>query len=256
MSIEWWRSWHGAPIDPKWLSVARRAQVAPVTVVAMVWTLFDHASQAKGRGDVSRYVTEPVCDFLGVTNDDAERVMKALRDIGVITQNGRLAAWEERQPKKEDETATERKRAQRQRDKEESDSCDVTLGHAASRKVTLDKEKSRGEKEKRERGADAPAPAGKDYAFKGRFVEGLNQEDFGEWLKAYPTFTPTSLLAELKRCDEYYGGKGFSGKKPGNWFITASKWMERTHERAMQEKKTGTTRRHSPEIELAIRGAR
>jgi hypothetical protein len=108
-----------------------------------------------------------------------------------------------------------------------------------------------------ERAADAATtPAGKDFAFKGRFVKGLNQEDFSEWLKAYPTFTRTSLLAELKRCDEYYGGRGFSGKVPKNWFVTTSSWLGRTHERAMEAKKTGTTRRHSPEIELAIRGAR
>ena len=37
----WFRSWHGAPTDPKWLGIAKRAGVAPGFAVAIAWALMD-----------------------------------------------------------------------------------------------------------------------------------------------------------------------------------------------------------------------
>ena len=55
MSIEWFRSWHGAPTDNKWLVIAKRAGVPAGMVSAVVWALFDYASQNENRGSVEDF---------------------------------------------------------------------------------------------------------------------------------------------------------------------------------------------------------
>lgn len=41
--MDWFRSHHGAPTDPKWQVIARRAKVTPAEVVALFWLLLDYA---------------------------------------------------------------------------------------------------------------------------------------------------------------------------------------------------------------------
>lgn len=55
---EWFRSWHGAPTDPKWLGIAKRSGVAPGIAVAVAWALMDRASQAADRGSIDGYDAE------------------------------------------------------------------------------------------------------------------------------------------------------------------------------------------------------
>jgi hypothetical protein len=62
---QWWRSWHGAPTDPKWLAIAQRTQTNAGTVSAVVWALFDCASQAEDRGDLSSFDVESYAAFSG-----------------------------------------------------------------------------------------------------------------------------------------------------------------------------------------------
>jgi len=100
MSIEWFRSWHGAPTDPKWRTVARRAGARPGDVAAVAWVLFDRASQADDRGSIDGYDAEVIADALGYEPDEIERIIAAMVDKGVII-GGRLAAWEKHQPKRE-----------------------------------------------------------------------------------------------------------------------------------------------------------
>lgn len=102
MSIEWFRSWHGAPTDPKWRTVARRAGARPGDVAAVAWVLFDRASQADDRGSIDGYDAEVIADALGYEPDEIERIIAAMVDKGVII-GGRLAAWEKHQPKRERE---------------------------------------------------------------------------------------------------------------------------------------------------------
>ena len=39
--IDWFRSWHGAPTDPKWLGDRKAAGIAPGFAVAIAWALMD-----------------------------------------------------------------------------------------------------------------------------------------------------------------------------------------------------------------------
>ena len=130
---DWFRSWHGAPTDNKWLLIARRANVPAGIVSAIWWALLDHASQALDRGKVRDFDVETYSIFSGFSEDQIRAVLAALTDKGLIL-NGVLISWEKRQPTKEDVTAVRRKRTQRERDKEKSARASrrVTPRHAMS----------------------------------------------------------------------------------------------------------------------------
>jgi hypothetical protein len=135
---DWFRSWHGAPTDSKWLGVARRAKVPVATVVATVWALFDDASQNTDRGSTQHFNAEDFAAFLGIDETDVQRVVAALVERGIIDSGGRLAAWDKRQSKRED-SSTLRVQAFRERQgstgngvkrTETHGNADVTHGNA------------------------------------------------------------------------------------------------------------------------------
>lgn len=140
--MDWFRSWHGAPTDNKWLVIAKRANVAPGMVSAVAWALLDHASQSNDRGSVEGFDVETYAMFTGWDESQIEAVIDAMQSKGVITEDGRLAAWEKRQPKKEDPTAADRQKKYRDakrnaivtRDNDDTD--DVTPSNDLSRGVT------------------------------------------------------------------------------------------------------------------------
>jgi len=114
--MDWWRSWHGAPTDTKWLLIARKAKVPPGVVSAIAWALLDHASQNATRGEVSDFDIETYAVFSGFDEDEIAAVITAMVEKGVIV-NGQIAAWEKRQPKAEDGTRAERQKRWRDRQK-------------------------------------------------------------------------------------------------------------------------------------------
>lgn len=114
---EWWRSWHGGPMDPKWLVVGKRTGVAPGIVSGIVWALLDHASQAHPRGSVSKFDVETYAIFSGFDEETIAAVIQALADKHVLTEEGMFVAWDERQPAREDSSA-KRTRNWRQKNKE------------------------------------------------------------------------------------------------------------------------------------------
>lgn len=128
--MDWFRSWHGAPTDTKWLVIARRANVAPGIVSAVAWALLDYASQHAERGSVAGFDAETYAAFSGFTEDDIAAVLTAMREKNIIDQDDRLTSWDKRQPKREDNSA-ERVKAFRERNSE-----DVTHCNAEKRTVT------------------------------------------------------------------------------------------------------------------------
>lgn len=161
--MDWWRSWHGAPIDPKWLLIARRAQVAPGMVSAVAWALFDYASQQPDRGSVAGFDTETYAEWAGWDEAQVVTVIYLMRAKSIITDDDRLAAWDDRQPKREDNST---ERVQRWRDNHRSTgvtqpvSSDETQCNATQHTETLDKirEESDTETESPE-GAPQAAPS-------------------------------------------------------------------------------------------------
>ena len=152
--MEWWRSWHGAPTDNKWLVIARKAGVVPGIVSAIAWALLDYASQNSNRGSIAGFDVETYAEFSGFTEADIEAVIAALRAKQVIDADDRLTAWDKRQPKREDDS-TQRVREHRARQKAlvtdvtEPPVTDVTQCNAVKQEVTLDTDtdKKREEKE-------------------------------------------------------------------------------------------------------------
>lgn len=105
MAIDWFRSYHGAPTDPKWLWVARKAQTVPGVVSAVWFALEDYASQNPDRGSVAGFDVETYAAFSGFEEETVAAICAALRHKGVIGDDDRLAAWARRQPKREDDSA-------------------------------------------------------------------------------------------------------------------------------------------------------
>jgi hypothetical protein len=136
---DWFRSWHGAPTDTKWLVIARRACTSPVIVSAVAWALMDHASQADERGDVSGFDIEGYATWAEIEESVVENVLDAMTTKGMIV-DGRLAAWERRQPKREDDS-TMRVRAFRDR----SNAMQRSVTHRNN--TEADTEKSREEQQ-------------------------------------------------------------------------------------------------------------
>jgi hypothetical protein len=162
--MDWFRSHHGAPTDPKWLTIGRRARVRPGDVAAIVWALLDHASQNEDdRGSIAGFDVEALADFYQYDVEQIEAVVAALVDKGIIAGN-RFSAWGKRQPKRErpDDNSASRVKAFREKHKasEMGVTSTVTPCNAAGRQETPREEEIRGEKSSGTNvpGADAPPP--------------------------------------------------------------------------------------------------
>lgn len=100
--MDWFRSWHGAPTDSKWLLIAKRSETQAGFVSAIVWALFDFASQnSADRGSVEAFDTETYAAFSGFEEATIKRVIECLKEKKLII-NGHLASWEKRQTKRDD----------------------------------------------------------------------------------------------------------------------------------------------------------
>jgi hypothetical protein len=117
---QWWRSWHGAPTDSKYLVVARRAGVCAGIVSAVMWALLDYASEHTPRGSIQNFDVETYAEFSGFTEADIQATIKALRDKQIVSPDGRFVSWDKRQPKREDDS-TPRVREYRRRQSEALD---------------------------------------------------------------------------------------------------------------------------------------
>lgn len=160
--MNWFRSWHGAPTDTKWLVIARKAEVAAGIVSAIAWALMDYASQHADRGSVDGFDTETYSAFSGIADGEVIAVIAAMRAKNVIDGANRLTNWDKRQPKREDDS-TGRVKAFRQRDRDTVTQCNaekrtVTHGNNTEKiQSREDTEQNREDTEKaRERAAAPP----------------------------------------------------------------------------------------------------
>lgn len=116
--MDWFRHYHGCAFDPKWRTIARRTGQT-IERVTFVWdTLMEYASgNNRDRGSVHGWSAEIVADHLMCEVQAIERVRDEIERMGCI-EDGRLAAWERRQPA--DPTAAERMRRYRERQKDQA----------------------------------------------------------------------------------------------------------------------------------------
>ena len=100
--MEWYRAYHGACSDAKWPIVARKAKVSVGVVVSVWFALLESASQASERGSVENFDPETVDALYGYEDGTTAAVFSAMLEKGLIC-DGRICAWDKRQPKRERE---------------------------------------------------------------------------------------------------------------------------------------------------------
>ena len=153
---DWFRWWHGTVTDAKFGLISEKAGCQLCEVIAVWVILLEHASQCHIRGDVSRFVTQDVTRHETVTpvtlrhdgvteiawssrmrHETVTAIVTAMCDVGLIVE-GRIEAWERRQPVREDavttgaKTAAQRAKEYRERKKlvTEKRHAHVTQRHA------------------------------------------------------------------------------------------------------------------------------
>lgn len=128
MSIDWFKSWHGAPTDNKWLVIAKRANVSPGIVSAIVWALLDCASQSGNRGSIETFDIETYSTYSGFSEEQIGAVINSLKDKELI-ENNVFSAWDRRQ-----DNSTDRVRKHREMKRMKHDET-----HETTDKTRLDK---------------------------------------------------------------------------------------------------------------------
>ena len=111
--MNWLRWYHGSVTDPKFATVAQRAKTSRANVISVWAYLLETASQTNKRGDVTRCDAEDAAMALDLEKGLVEAIFDAMRKKRLI-ENGRLAGWDKRQPKREDSNR-ERTRVYRDR---------------------------------------------------------------------------------------------------------------------------------------------
>jgi hypothetical protein len=148
--IEWFRWHHGSVTDPKFQLVARKAGASLPDVLAVWAYILEEASAADVRGEFSIDAEAVDCMF-GFEDGKTSSILSVMGARGILDGN-RIASWDKRQPKKEDDTATDRKRRQRERENQEKSSVtsdesrNVTQCHADVTQCHARGEESREEK--------------------------------------------------------------------------------------------------------------
>lgn len=118
--MEWYRAYHGTCSDPKWPIVARKAKVSVGVVVSVWFALLESASQASERGSVANFDPETVDALYGYDDGTTEAVFGAMLEKGLICE-GRICAWDKRQPKRErEDNSAARVRQHREKERQET----------------------------------------------------------------------------------------------------------------------------------------
>lgn len=165
--MDWFRWHHGSVTDPKFQLVAKKAGARPSDVISVWACLLEEASQSEDRGNPGSIDFESIDCLLGLDDGAARRIYDRMNERGLFSEDGRVEAWERRQPKREreDDTAAERKRRQRSNETTQSGTPAVTPSHAKSRQTepsddTSHQKTPRGEESREdERGIPSEAKA-------------------------------------------------------------------------------------------------
>ncbi len=96
-AYNWYRVYNGTTNDTKWPRLARDTKQNVATIVAVWFALLDCASRADNRGSVSDFSPEDIDVFYGLEDGTIGTIMDAMTKRGLITPDGRIAAWDKRQ---------------------------------------------------------------------------------------------------------------------------------------------------------------
>lgn len=116
--MEWFRHYHGLASDPKLTAVALTADVHHCMAVAAWCYVLEQASANVTRGNVTGLSAKVMAIGLRVSLPEAERLIKALEEEGLILPDGSVKAWEKRQRKSD--TSADRVRKWREKKADET----------------------------------------------------------------------------------------------------------------------------------------
>lgn len=213
--MDWFRWHHGSVTDPKFQLVAKRAGASVAEVIAVWAYILEHASQAAERGDFEGLDCEAVDLALGMHDGLTGRIIEQLGNRGLISGN-RVAAWDKRQPKREDDTANDRKRRQREREHELAMAAMSRTSHDESRNVTqchARGEESRVDKKEQEQAARATRLP----------KEWVLTAELEAWAKKERPDVNPALEAEKFR--DYWTAQGGQRGAKKDWAATWRNWI-------------------------------
>lgn len=162
--MEWFRWYGGTLNDPKLQWVANKSCQTVASVLAVWVAVLERAHANEKRGCCEGMDFESLDIALGLEDGSTIEIFQMMQRKGMIIENDMVAAWEKRQPMREDNGAADRQKNKREKDKliskieelqkqlEASLShpvTDVTQCHAMSHNVTT--EESRLEEKRREK---------------------------------------------------------------------------------------------------------
>ena len=115
--MEWFRWYGGTFNDPKLHWIANKS-CQTVSAVLAVWVaVLERAHSNETRGCCAGLDFESLDIVLGLDDGAASDIYQAMRRKAMIVDGDMVAAWDKRQPKTEDVTATDRQRNKRDKDK-------------------------------------------------------------------------------------------------------------------------------------------
>jgi hypothetical protein len=129
----WFRVYEGVGSHPVWARAATAAGCSTAEALAVGLWLMTVASKGRPRGSLEDFDAVSCAAVLRIPAERVEALYAALEGgRKPWIERGQIVDWDERQPLREDGSATERQRKARARKKETWSA----LGHAASRNVT------------------------------------------------------------------------------------------------------------------------
>lgn len=231
--MDWFRWHHGSVTDPKFQLIAKKTNCRVADVIAVWAFILESASQSNDRGNYGELDFESIDCALGLDDGQAQAIHTAMGNRSMVSDDGRVASWEKRQPKREreDDNSTERSRAFRQSKRQTSpnntngdnatpkqaNSGNATPCNAMQRQETPRVEESRGDKRntggERER-ARAPEVGGQSAS---PHPPNFPTEDRDFCKTERPDLDPDRTRASF--CDHYTPEK----QTQANW----RKWVRR-----------------------------
>lgn len=134
-SYDWFRLWHGTPVDAKLTMIAKQAGARRCEMTALWECLLDYASQHPVRGTVAGADLEVIAFSQEIDYELVLAMYAGLERKGVIA-DGKLVNWSKNQPEREDPTAAERKQRQRDRERDTVTVRDTSNNEGTSHNVT------------------------------------------------------------------------------------------------------------------------
>ncbi|MCK4945528.1 MAG: hypothetical protein KAS59_04630 [Alphaproteobacteria bacterium] len=122
--MNWYKMYHGAPLDTKLAVIAKRAGLRRGEMLALWVTLLDYASQSAPRGSVRNIDLEEIAVTLEFDPATIESALKALHDKKRISADGFLIGWDKCQALSTPRTRAFRAR-QKEKKKDDGDSKEV-----------------------------------------------------------------------------------------------------------------------------------